>query len=578
MAAQGANQDKTHYTNNSSKLRKSDQSNFNSSPENIFYPASGQFSSTNVSYNTKLSKHRSESSSRSRSRSPSPTESKSAIVYITDLAFINKNDFELADLIRHRINAMLRIKLIGIQCYSKLGVGFIRVEKNEIKEYLINDVGWIGLDSKDGSSKIIFSEKLELISYIVLELTNEKDAANLPKPDEVIARWIEVSKGEKPHSCDQVNIQFPNIYRIVVTSLDESILTVQHEDFAIKNQIARIYLGADCSYFEDLPRSITENQIREAICKQIGLENISPLSLHIELNKQANNACVIACDTARKWAKKSSLDLENKSISKKENLTCRLLLRRIPESYNIDTIVNHKTFNNKAKIIKYRGENLILEISDKNIFDYYVRIGALRINDSTSLIMENYTPFSDPEEREIDSYTWYESEMFRYKPDIIQFVRNPDHEIFHFKWNSHLWLEQFKRFSSHDQSASKHVNARNFKNISPDVIRHQLQVTVMLNTIATIRKKSYIIGNRTIELNLEKNLQTIIYNHQSKLQRGGPTPLKETPYKKTEIKVINEDCLVIYERLVLEGKKPMLLNMANATSPGGGYRKGDGAQ
>ncbi|CAF1488467.1 unnamed protein product [Didymodactylos carnosus] len=180
--------------------------------------------------------------------------------------------------------------------------------------------------------------------------------------------------------------------------------------------------GADCSYFEDLPRSTTEDQLREAICRTIGLENISPLSLHIELNKQANNACVIACDAARKWATQSFLYLENKSVSKKENLTCRLLLRPIPESYKIDTTVNHTMFNNKAKMIKHRHDNLILEISDKNIFDYCLRVGALRINDRTSLIMTIYTPFSDPEEREIDSDTWYESEMFRYQPDIMQFV------------------------------------------------------------------------------------------------------------------------------------------------------------
>ncbi|CAF4598666.1 unnamed protein product, partial [Didymodactylos carnosus] len=66
------------------------------------------------------------------------------------------------------------------------------------------------------------------------------------------------------------------------------------------------------------------------------------------------------------------------------------------------------------------------------------KIGALRVNDETSLIMKNDIAGSDPEECEIDADTWYESEMRRYKPDIMQFIRNPEHDIFRFKWNSQL--------------------------------------------------------------------------------------------------------------------------------------------
>jgi uncharacterized protein (TIGR02452 family) len=51
-----------------------------------------------------------------------------------------------------------------------------------------------------------------------------------------------------------------------------------------------------------------------------------------------------------------------------------------------------------------------------------------------------------------------------------------------------------------------------------------------------------------------------------------------TPYPSKSVKVVNEDCLVLYQKLALEGHRPLLLNMANRDSPGGGYRKGDRAQ
>ena len=44
--------------------------------------------------------------------------------------------------------------------------------------------------------------------------------------------------------------------------------------------------------------------------------------------------------------------------------------------------------------------------------------------------MEVSDALKHPEESEIDADTWYETEMSKYAPDIMQFVANPEHEIF----------------------------------------------------------------------------------------------------------------------------------------------------
>ncbi|CAF3889251.1 unnamed protein product [Rotaria sp. Silwood1] len=96
----------------------------------------------------------------------------------------------------------------------------------------------------------------------------------------------------------------------------------------------------------------------------------------------------------------------------------------------------------------------------------------------------------------------------------------------------------------------------------------------MLNTISVVRKKKYVVDDEEIILKSEP-MKTIGYNHQSKLlyeKTIAQTDMK-TPCPSINVIVINEDCLVLYEKLVSEGYRPLLSNMANVTNPEGGYRK-----
>ncbi|CAF3858744.1 unnamed protein product, partial [Rotaria sp. Silwood1] len=496
----------------------------------------------------------------------SSTES-NIIVYITDLPANIDNDDNLAKLIQNHLENIHKITPISIKCYSELAAGFIYVGDNQTKTCLIDKIKRMVLDSTGDTSIISFNDTLELISYIVIDKTNEKKDVNLPESHEILNRWIDLYHGEKPRSCEQISAQFPNIYRLISTSLDDLLNVMSNRDFLINNLIARVYVGANCSYFEDLPRSTNKEQLERTICISIGITNVESLSLHIELNKQTRNACIIAAGIARKWATKDFLYVNGKPIPIKVNLAFRLLLHPISKLYKDDEILSQKIFRGQAKILERCGDKITLEISSKTIFDECLKFGVLRIGTDSVLKLENYISIMDPEELEIDVETWYENEMIRYKPDIMQFINDLEHPIFRYKWNAQIWLEQFQNIMYSDSITN--IDSRHHSNLSSDKIRHLFQMTVMLNTIGVIRKKNYFIKNEQINLNLDPKLKTIIYNHDSLLEHGQTVQLTTTPYTETKVKVINEDCLTVYGNCCKDYKKPLLLNMANATSPGG---------
>ncbi|CAF1095844.1 unnamed protein product [Rotaria sordida] len=497
-----------------------------------------------------------------------------AIVYIRNLPPEIQDNSKLEHLVRRRVETSTKVQPDDIKCYSKLGIGIIHVLNDEIKDHFVKNIGQMVLDPTKGKMLVSFVSELELVSYIVIDVTKKAKDFTLPTSEEISCRWMELYKGEKPLNCNQLDVQFPNIYRIVTKSLDELLLIMHNQEFSIKKNFAKIYFCADCNFLEDLPRLITEDKLRTAISTTLDETNIPSSSLYIQINKSTGNACILMTDIAKKLSTIHSLHIDDKLILKKDILTCRLLIRSFSQTFPIHEIINHPDFTGKILNHKHSGKNLILELSDKNFFDECLTREVLRIDDK-SFPMEIYNILQKPEESEVDNDTWYETEMLKYKPDIIQFISKPDHAIFRYKWNPQIWLDKFNYITPQTHASPIPHDQKDSRN---DQLRHQLRVTAMLNTIGIVRKKSYTMNDHKVKLNLDPKLKTIVYDHQSILQLGGKMPIKEPPYQLTTVLVENNDCLVIYERLINSKKRPLLLNMANAKNPGGGYRKGDGAQ
>ncbi|CAF4481383.1 unnamed protein product [Rotaria socialis] len=217
---------------------------------------------------------------------------------------------------------------------------------------------------------------------------NEDNPVVLPTAEEISRRWLEIHRKEKALACNQLNIQFPNMYRLVSTSLDEILVNNFNQDYKMKEHFARIYFCADCNFLEDLPRSVTQHQWQTALINTTKLSHLPSTSLYIQINKQTNNKCILVADKARKWSTVDHLNFDGKLITKKGNLTCRLLIYRVPQTFSIQTIMKHQRFGGKITNYKRNADNVILEISDMNIFDDCVKHKALRIDGKLMFHME----------------------------------------------------------------------------------------------------------------------------------------------------------------------------------------------
>ncbi|CAF1579213.1 unnamed protein product [Rotaria magnacalcarata] len=160
---------------------------------------------------------------------------------------------------------------------------------------------------------------------------------------------------------------------------------------------------------------------------------------------------------------------------------------------------------------------------------------------------------------EITARNSYNTDGMRERPDIEPFLGHPSHPIFSSReWNAHVWLREFR-------------NAR-----GNEVRCRWLRVLAQLNTIGVVRNKNYVTDTGNHVLLKHTCPKTVLYGLHTIL-RVNSTSIYPV-YPQTAVRVVSGDCLHVYEDLAAQGYHPLLLNMANAYMPGGGYRRGAGAQ
>lgn len=495
------------------------------------------------------------------------------IAYIPDLPANIQDNQTLENLIRQCLERKHRQEIAEIYCYRQIGIGIILLRETEDKEHLLNVIEEITID-RSNNTKVSFVNELELICYVVIDTILTKD---LPLPNELCQRWIDLYKPSIQPQCEQLSVQFPNIFRIITHSFDDFIKSTSIKEFSIEKQLAVVYFHADYCFFEDLPRTITIDRLKTAIEKQISSKLMSKEWIHIQYDRDAGNAVVLTSGPARIWSSYPSIQIDGRDIDKKYALAFRILIEKVPKGLPTSAIKDHSIFAGKVSKIIPSTEYVIFELSDRNIYEKCVHQGCLRIGEDV-LGIQKYTASCNPEDKDIDDETWYETDMLGLKSDITQFVSLLQHAIFRYKWNSRAFLRQFHRLSSIDPKL-RGKELEKFEKES-NTQRHRLRMTVILNTIGIVKKGFYRLGEKEIKLKSDR-LKTILYNHKSVLQRGKTISLSEAtqfPYSSTTVKVVNGDCLIVYKDLVSKGLRPVLLNMANATNPGGGYKRGDGAQ
>ncbi|CAF0883349.1 unnamed protein product, partial [Didymodactylos carnosus] len=527
------------------------------------------------------------------------------VVYAVDLP-VELNENEIENAIRASLPNAHQISVVNVKCNLKIGVTTVELKNTADKKKLI-DIKTVILAHGPPAQTARFVDEIQLLVYLVIE---QKSCSQLEAPslNEIRHKWNELyhdeesSRDNSTQLLPQLEIltnQFPNIIKAVCLPVSEIVKATEAQVFRLKNgQIVNISVNQCLSYLEDIPSNVDEDLLFCCIATQLNLSEVERIqnsngckqkadeaykalqqnssliklrsSFYIQINPDSKLAVILTSyndQVTQKWIKMQHVNVKGQPLTRRNEMSLKLVVKPIPKTMSLHTLASHNIFQNCVANITTMGDQAIVELKSKTIYEQCLSRGAIKV-DGVNLQIESYKSETalDPSQTTIDSQNWYDTEMLKQKPDIASF--NSEHSIFKRKWDAKLWLQHFHRIPNTDRK---------------DFTRRMLRVTVMLNTLSTVRTGKYrlVKDEKESEIVFQRYpMKTVLYTEQSKLfdcQRESISTIKPR-FSLTAIEVVNEDCLVAYERLAAEGLNPVLLNMANAVTPGGGYRRGDGAQ
>ncbi|CAF1353937.1 unnamed protein product [Adineta steineri] len=485
------------------------------------------------------------------------------IVYIPHLPSNEVTDQELETVIRQSLDRQYKLHVIDIKCNRQFDVAVIYLQNKEDKDKLVNTIRQTSI-TLNPDETISFTNEFELDVYVVV---TSEDKSDLPRSKYVRQQWMQIYNGNSPLKCKRLSSQFPNIFKITIDKVEELFTITPVKEFQIEHQTAIVYYQPDCCFFDTLPKHITEKDLYAAIVTEISPVNRAKTRIHVSLDRQEGSAAALICNSSVRC---TSISLDGKVFKRKDRLSYFLRLHSGSSHILPTHIEAQEIFNGTIIKIEPSDNDIIVELSSKSVYEKCLEQRVLRMDNLTINITSNSHSSKNTDD-DINNLNWYETEMLDGKSNIMQFFTQPEHRIFGLKWSCQAFLDQFHGRPSENNNHQETISNEK---------RHLLRMTVMLNTIGIVEKGNYSIDNKKIQLK-PNQLNTIVYNHQSKLQHeitlSSCVEIKY-PYESTSVQVINEDCLIVHEQLLSRGYNPLLLNMANAYSPGGGYRKGDGAQ